>query len=165
MHSADAWMAELFRAHYQPLSAYVKRRMRHVETEDLVQDAFLHFMRSGDPERLSQPRSYLFKIASNLIVDSHRKRRRREQHILEDVDLDNLSGVNGHTGAAETAMQASFIKIQLDELSKPCRDVYVMHQIEGKTCHEIATHLAVSPRTVNRMMARAVSKMSVAARH
>jgi RNA polymerase sigma factor (sigma-70 family) len=166
MNSANARVADLFRAHYRPLSAYVKRRLRHGETEDLVQDAFLHFMRSGDPARLSQPRSYLFRIASNLIVDSQRKQRRREQHILEDVDIDNLSvAQGGHNGPAEAVMQASFVKMQLKELSQPCREVYVMYQIEGKTCHEIATHLAVSPRTVNRMMTRAVDQLSIAPCH
>lgn len=163
MNSSDGMLAALYRDQYRPLSAYVRRRLRRGETDDFVQEAFLHLLRSGDPERLSHPRSYLYQIVSNLIVDSQRKGRHREQRLVEDVDVDNLPlERSDHRQAADAMMRASFVQIKLREMPEKCRAVYLMHQIEGKTCSEIAEQLDISPRTVNRMMNRVASEFCVA---
>ena len=156
-------VAALYRDQYRPLSAFVRRRLRHGEADDVVQEAFLHLLRSGDPARLARPRSYLYQIASNLIIDLHRKQRRCELRLVEDIDVDSLSGARSdHRHASDAMMQASFVDIQLRKLPAKCRAVYVMHRFEGKTCGEIAEQLDISPRTVNRMMSRAEVEFCVA---
>jgi RNA polymerase sigma-70 factor (ECF subfamily) len=111
---------------------------------------------------LAQPRSYLFQIASNLIVDSYRKRRHREQRLAEDVDFDDAHGARmDHRQAEDAMMRASFVRIQLRDMPEQRRAVYVMHQIEGRTCNEIAERLDISPRTVNRMMNRATEDLGM----
>lgn len=162
MSNFSGAVAALYRDQYRPLTAYVRRRLRSGEADDVVQEAFLHLLRSGDPARLAQPRSYLFQIASNLIVDSYRKRRHREQRLAEDVDVDDAYGARmDHRQPEDAMMRASFVRIHLRDMPEQRRAVYVMHQIEGRTCSEIAETLDISTRTVNRMMSRATEDLGV----
>jgi len=162
MDSDSGIVAALYRDQYRRLSAYVRRRLRCGEADDVVQEAFLHLLRSGDPTRLAQPRSYLYQIASNLIADTRRKQRHNEWRLVEDVDVDSLSEARSdHRQVADAMMRVSFVQMRLRELPEKCRTAYLMHQVEGKTCSEIAEQLDISPRTVNRMMSRAADELCV----
>lgn len=159
MNSVTNAVAALYRDEHRPLTAYVRRRLGGEEADDVVQDAFVNLLRSGDPARLTQPRSYLYRIASNLIVDHCRKRQRNDGALPNEVDVDSVAAAD-HRDLSDVAMRASFLQLYLRELPETCRTVYLMRQVDGMTCREIADDLDISPRTVNRMMSRAADKLS-----
>jgi RNA polymerase sigma factor (sigma-70 family) len=163
MSSADDMVERLYRAESRALETFARRRLGAAEAGDLVQEAFLNFLlRRRDSAEVERPRSYLYRIAANLIVDRMRRRGRSSKAFAEEVDLENeaASPIN-HRIAADAMMQASFIQIYLDELPETCRNVYLLHQVKGFTCREISENLDISLRTVNRMMNRAIEGLGV----
>jgi RNA polymerase sigma-70 factor (ECF subfamily) len=155
----------LYHAHQRPLTAYVRRRVRREDADDIVQETFLHFWRHGDVSGLAHPRSYLYRVAANLIVDLYRRRRRGDQNIVDDVDVEAMSSTApDHRRVADSMMQVSLVQVHLGDLPPRCRTVYLMHQLDGWTYQEIADRLKVSLRTVNREMFDASAKLGVVAR-
>ncbi len=76
----DAEFEVFHRATVNGLRAYTVRVLGNATwADDIVQDAYLRFLRSRpSSDAPAQRRAYLFRIASNLIVD-HWRRRRPEQ--------------------------------------------------------------------------------------
>jgi DNA-directed RNA polymerase specialized sigma24 family protein len=52
---------------------FARRRVGRQEAEDVVRDAYLHFVQRGTAATLEQPRAYLIRTAANLAVDFARK--------------------------------------------------------------------------------------------
>ena len=74
----------LYRQTAGPLRAYVVRTMGVTHADDIVQETFLRVLRTpaptADPKEL---RAYLFRIASNLMIDHWR----RHKHETDVVDM------------------------------------------------------------------------------
>ena len=68
---------ELVRRHQRVLFSFVRRQVRdHATAEDLLQRTFIRMLTGiGHYRHQGRLRSWLFRIAHNLIVDDHRKQR------------------------------------------------------------------------------------------
>ena len=164
MNSVSDAIATLYRNEHRPLTAYVRRRLGSEEADDVVQESFVNLLRSGDLARLMQPRSYLYRIASNLIVDRCRRRRREDDSFSDEADVDTVTAAD-HYVVSDAVMRASFLQMFLRELPETFRTVYLMRRVDGMTCREIADDLDISPRTVNRMISRVADKLSASRLH
>jgi RNA polymerase sigma-70 factor (ECF subfamily) len=152
----------LYRDHYRSLSVYVRRRLGFGDVDDTVQEIFVNLLRSGEVERLSRPRSYLYRIASNLIVDQQRRRSRVDDQTIYGVDFDSIPHTpNDPCLASEAVARSSLFQIRLADLPEACRSAYLMHHLEGMTCREIAARLEISPRTVNRLIRQALDELGM----
>ncbi len=80
--------AVLVERHLEPIHAFIRRMTRNADdAEDLAQETFLRVWRnagSWQPRRVKFT-TWLYRIARNLCVDAHRRRRD-----VEDVDVDSL---------------------------------------------------------------------------
>lgn len=83
----EAAFARLYRLTARPIRAYLLRSCGDLElANDLLQETYFRFLKSGftgndDGHR----RSYLFRIATNLLTD-HYRRRRPETHVVPEKD-------------------------------------------------------------------------------
>ena len=55
------------------MHGFARRRVGRQEAEDVVRDAYLHFVQRGTAATLEQPRAYLIRTAANLAGDFARK--------------------------------------------------------------------------------------------
>lgn len=154
MSVSDKLITDLFRSHSRDLSKFARRRVGFQEAEDIVQDTYLRLLGEGNVSDLEHPRSYLFRVASNLIVDMRRKTRVRSDHHVDGVDFDhmnhNLNGMpTSHT------IDIIILKRCVAILPPLCRSVFLLHKCYGLTYPEIAARLNISLRTVNRSMFKA----------
>ncbi|HEY3161725.1 MAG TPA: sigma-70 family RNA polymerase sigma factor [Vicinamibacterales bacterium] len=129
------------------LRAYVYRVIGPVpDVEDIVQEAYLRMLRAdlpfGDEEHL---RRYLYKVASNLIVDRWR-RGRHEQG--EEMMREPASPRPRYEDDAAVA------KI-FAELKPRDRALLWLAYVEGESHEEIASSLGVGRRGVKVMLFRA----------
>lgn len=90
-HSVDdLTFRQIHAATAQPLRRYAVRTLGSVAAgDDIVQETYLRAL-SGKtfPVDPNQARAYLFRIASNLIVDAWRRQRRMALHVeAEDVGM------------------------------------------------------------------------------
>ncbi len=148
---------QIFDRHYEALLRYLRRRLDgQDEASDLAQEAYLRLCRQQDLEKLQgRERSYLFKVATNLLRDRHRRRviRKSAQQValekaLRPVAVDEESPQR----LLEHKQTLAVIKKTLLTMDPKLRRVFLMRRLRLTSYREIAGKLGVSERTVERHM-------------
>jgi RNA polymerase sigma-70 factor, ECF subfamily len=148
----------LFTKYYDPLCHYADKILNDMDqAEDLVQEFFYHFWKNRETLRLKLSlNAYLYKSIRNnaLHYIEHLAIRKRyaEQvfnefqdtipaHLQTDVELNDLDKV---------------INTTLQQLPQRCSRIFRMNRFEGKKYREIAEILAISVKTVEADMGKAL---------
>lgn len=148
----------LFRSWYSSLIRYAFRGARSLElAEDLVQECFMVLYRDlRHGKKIDNPKAWTLCVVRREIVKHERNKRSRRTQTEAPAVLDALPGRDcGEEDAAA----------ELDELLQLCsiltrREEEVVHlRMHGHTYREIATHLGISPNSVNTLLARAIRKL------
>lgn len=128
------------------LRAYVYRVVGNAsDADDIVQEAFLRMLRADVPAHDEHLRRYLYRVASNLIVDRWRHRRHEQG---EDVMPEQTSARPRYEDDAAVA------KV-FGELKSRDRALLWLAYVEGESHEEIASSLGVGRRGVKVMLFRA----------
>jgi RNA polymerase sigma-70 factor (ECF subfamily) len=150
----------LYQAHAHELHGFARRRVGRQEAEDVVQDAYLHLLQKEGFETLEHPRAFLFRIASNLAVDSVRKTKTRSRYAEDQIGFLCLGeAASGPEAAIEGVILAQRLQAYLGELPGTCRAAFLLNLVEDLTHAEIAGRLGVSIRTVDRHMVKALDHL------
>lgn len=134
---------------YRPLVVrYIYRKLNGcMETEDLVQDAFLRLLEYRSMLRPETVRSFLYTIVRNLVTD-YLRRHYKKQEVMACM----CEGLSASVEDMESAVMAKDLSCQeekrVNQLSPKVRTVYSMSRFEGKTTLEIAEELSIPKRTV-----------------
>jgi RNA polymerase sigma-70 factor (ECF subfamily) len=124
--------------------------------DDLMQDAYYRFLRSGfasDDER--HCKNYLYRIATNLLRDHFRRRRRVGERTVE------LDG-----GAELPAPPAAPPDLELDlgpllaRLKPRDRQLLWLAHVEGQSHEEVAATLGIRTASVRSMLFRARGRLA-----
>ena len=129
------------------LRAYVFRVIGHAsDADDIVQEAFLRMLRTELPSKDEEHlRRYLYRVASNLIVDRWRRRKFEEGGEMKQEPA---------LPRPHYEDDATVAKI-FDELKPRDRALLWLAYVEGESHDEIATSLGVGRRGVKVMLFRA----------
>jgi RNA polymerase sigma factor (sigma-70 family) len=142
------------------LRSFIQRRVPDpADAEDILQDVFYELVLAY---RLMQPiqqvSAWLFRVARNRIIDSFRKKRPEalpDQQALEIEDgefftLEELlpSADAGPDAAFARAMLLEEIDAALEELPEEQREVFIAHEIEGRSFKELAAETGISINTL-----------------
>ena len=139
------------------LRRFVRPRVATPEdAEDVIQDAYLRVLRYSARQQVKDRERLLFSVAKNLAVDSHRRHRARQRTIASCALL--FHGASEGPAAEEMAdlwQRLSQIETAISSLPPRCRQVFLMHRLEGMSYGQIARACAISPSAVEKHMARA----------
>ncbi len=147
------------KGHRRPLLEFIKRRIRNgSDAEDVLQDVFYQLAASYSVlEPIENLTAWLFTVARNRITDRYRKRRNvtwpqeREEAgqngpmSLEEVLFDPEDGPDR---AYFRSMVWTELGAALDDLPDEQRDVFVWHELEGRSFREIAEWTGVPVNTL-----------------
>lgn len=148
----------IFREHASALHIYLIGRVRSAEeAEDIVQETFLKLHSAGNAQDIKRPRAFLFRVATNIMIDHIRRRRSRisETHIngiVEEQAGDDIS-IEDKISSRDFAVA---FKNAIVELPPRRRQVIVMHKILHKSYGEIAAELGITRSMVEQHMTRAL---------
>jgi RNA polymerase sigma-70 factor (ECF subfamily) len=150
-----AWMAE-----YGPaLRRYFRRSVGAGEAEDLVQEVFLAMQVRGAHEEVENASGYLFRIAANLLA----KRKQREPwHWDRHAGLEGVYEPREEINPERTLIARQAAAGVLDALKAlPPRtaEAFLLHRFEEMTYAAIATHMGVSVKAVEALIARAMKRV------
>ena len=140
---------ELFRRHAVFVARFLTRLgAKPQEIDDLVQEVFLvAHRRGGWQPGPAQPTTWLAEVALRVASGERKKTRRRDARIaLEESDA-AAPGPSpfDRTSAGE---QLSRVQQALDQLPLEQRGVFVLFELEGQSCDEIAAGLGIPVGTV-----------------
>ena len=138
---------------------------RHVadrgDAEDILQEVFFEFVeayRMLKPIELAS--AWLFRVARNRIVDLFRKKRAGSLNdpvgVGEDGEALVLEDLLPSSDAGPDAAYARSVLVEdledaLDELPEDQREVFIAHEIEGRSFKELAAESGLS---VNKLLSR-----------
>lgn len=125
------------------------------DAEDILQDVFYEFVQAYRlPEPIEQVGAWLFRVARNRIIDRFRKK--KEQPLPEWLDddatdywLDDvLPPVDGPETAYAREILLKELQDALTELPPDQRDVFIAHELQGRSFEELATESGVKISTL-----------------
>ncbi|HUI11369.1 MAG TPA: sigma-70 family RNA polymerase sigma factor, partial [Bacteroidota bacterium] len=130
----------------EKLLGFIRRRVRtDSQAEDILQDVFAQLLTSYDlAAPLEQMTGWLYTVARNRIIDWYRKRRPADRALEEVIDDGSLtlgdmvpSDAGGPDEGYDRDVIAEELTEALEELPAKQREVFVMHEIEGRSFNEI----------------------------
>jgi RNA polymerase sigma factor (sigma-70 family) len=145
------------------LGNFIRRRIRDpMEAEDLLQDVLRELVEAYRlPEPIEQVGAWLFRVARNRLIDRFRRNSRRpsadfpgaadesaQEHRL-NIELPALDQGPEALYARSIVLEA--LQRALDELPADQRDVFVAHELEGRSFKQMAEE---SGSPVNTLLAR-----------
>jgi RNA polymerase sigma-70 factor (ECF subfamily) len=123
---------DVFERHHLVVFRFLRRMTDDASlAEDLTQEVFLRVVRSFESyEDRSRERSWVFRIARNLLADRHRERERSPH----DVPLDEAY-VTRHmpTQGLRVALQQALAGLAVDD-----REAFLLREVGGLSYDEIA---------------------------
>ena len=139
---------------------FIRRRVRsEADAEDILQDVFYQLAATDSvAEPIEQLTSWLFTVARNKIIDWYR-RKKPESLQVESSEDDTRLGLaellldprqNPDDVYARSLLWDEFADA-LDDLPDNQREVFMMHEFEGKSFKEIA---AITGEPVNTLLSR-----------
>ena len=159
MMEQDRQIADVIAKEQPRLRSFIRRRVpNEADAEDLLQEVFFELVRA---HRLLLPidfvTGWLYRVARNRITDLFRKKRPQafsegalETNEGELLELDDL------LPAREGGPEAEYLrKLLLDELRQAVaelpaeqREIFVAHEIEGRSFKELAAETGVNVNTL-----------------
>jgi RNA polymerase sigma factor (sigma-70 family) len=155
----DQPIAEVVKREQSRLRNFIRRRVPDPrDAEDILQDVFYQLVEAN---RLLMPiehvTGWLFRVARNRITDLFRQKRPEPlgQAIVADDgdDLQQLEELLPSPEAGPEALYARAVLLEeleqaVDELPEEQREVFVAHELEGRSFKEMAAESGVSVNTL-----------------
>lgn len=149
------------------LGSFIRRRVPDpADAEDILQDVFYELVNAYRlPASIEQVSAWLFRVARNRIIDRFRKKREKSVSEFPDSPVGEVEGEDidyrldlalPSTEAGPEALYARSVLLMslqraLEELPDNQREVFVAHELEGRSFKEMA---AQSGTPVNTLLAR-----------
>lgn len=147
----------LFDEVYPPLFRYCHRLTADTDAaEDVAQETFIRFLDKRPAYPKDGIRSWMFRVATNLIRDRARKESNRARILAGFPPPDPEQGPEGRVEREETVQG---VRRALATLSQRDREMLILRQ-EGFSYKEIALVLEVAPASVGTLLARALKRFA-----
>src|SRR6185295_9510901 len=154
LKTSDSSFIELFAESRQALHRYIRRFVRSGETaKEIAQEAFLRTYR--ERESVITLRAFLFSTARNLAANEIRHRR--------TVERDAFAAADELQAAAEyESLESGFLRDErnrlvqqaIDRLPSQCRAAFTLRVFHEYSYQEVADHLGISVKTVEKHISR-----------
>jgi RNA polymerase sigma factor (sigma-70 family) len=156
----DQRISEVVKREQSRLRNFIRRRVPDPrDAEDILQDVFYELVEAN---RLLMPiehvTGWLFRVARNRITDLFRKKRPESFSATavaneEDDELLQLEDLLPSPDVGPEALYARNVlldelELAVDELPQEQREVFVAHELEGRSFKEMAAETGVSVNTL-----------------
>jgi RNA polymerase sigma factor (sigma-70 family) len=155
----DQRISEVVKREGSRLRNFIRRRVADPgDAEDILQDVFYRLVEAN---RLLMPidhvTGWLFRVARNRITDLFRKKQPENfsDTALQDAEGEKLQ-IEDLLPSPDAGPEALYLRqvlldeleLALDELPEDQREVFVAHELEGRSFKELAAETGVSVNTL-----------------
>jgi RNA polymerase sigma factor (sigma-70 family) len=154
----DQRITETVRRERSRLRNFIRRRVRDEgEGEDILQDVFSELVEAYRLMKpIEQAGAWLFRVARNRIIDRFRKKRPETLSSLQPAHEDEPLILEELLASPDAGPEASYartvlmeqIESALDELPEEQLQVFVAHEIEGRSFRELAAETGLNVNTL-----------------
>jgi RNA polymerase sigma factor (sigma-70 family) len=142
----EAALHDAIDGHEKRLLAFIGRRIRdEVEAKDISQEVFVEFLAAYDVGvAIESLGAWLVRVAQNKIIDRFRRKKTEAEYREEALEIEEQIAANDFE-VREAILAA------LGSLPQEQRDVFMKHELEGKSFEEIAKE---SGENINTLLSR-----------
>ena len=155
-----AWMAREIVPHERAVRLWLARHWRHVDAEDVIQEAYCRVAGLVCVDHIDNPVGYFHRTAHAVATDMMRRAGKINFVALTQNDW---SDVIDHGPLVDRVMEAdqelARVKGLLATLSDTCRRAIELRRIEGLSRKETAARLGVSESDVKNHLVRGLQKV------
>ena len=155
----DQRISDVVNREHTRLRNFIRRRVPDpLDADDILQDVFYELVEAN---RLLMPiehvTGWLFRVARNRITDLFRKKKpepfTETNRLDEDGAMLNIEDLLPSPDAGPDALYARTVlldelELALDELPEEQREVFIAHEMEGRTFKELAAKSGVGVNTL-----------------
>lgn len=143
---------QIFDEHREELLRYLRAHGAGDAAEDLLQELWMRFVASPTGP-IAAPRNYLYRAATNLMIDRRRSEMQAQRRELEWSGLtDRLPGSAANDPGPERDLdgrrQLALVEAELAKLPRRAVSIFRQHRIDGRTQREIAAAMGLSASTI-----------------
>jgi RNA polymerase sigma factor (sigma-70 family) len=156
----DERISDAVRTEQTRLRNFIRRRVPDSsDAEDILQDVFYELVETyRSMETIEQMGAWLFRVARNRIIDLFRKK--RPVLLADEIDVSSAEDEggpweellpSGDAGPEEVLLRSAMLEEledALDELPDEQRQVFLAHEIEGRSFKEISEETGVGVNTL-----------------
>ena len=145
-------LQQVFEENRESLLRYLRAHGAGDSAEDLLQELWLKAVsHAGGP--VASPRNYLFRAATNLMIDHRRsesqgRRRDDEWSSLADRLGNSVANDPGPDRGLDAQRRLSVVEQELQKLPPRALAIFREHRLEGRTQRDIAAQFGISASTV-----------------
>ncbi|GEC15756.1 RNA polymerase sigma factor [Nitrobacter winogradskyi] len=151
-------IGQLIESHYFELRSFARRKLRNATlAEDVVQEACLR-VASARNEEIANPRAFLYRVVSNLVIDHQRKAQRHE--LVAEWSVDEVEIIDESADAERQLVarqRLALLSKAIAELPPRCRECFVLRRFDGLDYDEIARHMGISRNMVSKHLRLAIA--------
>jgi RNA polymerase sigma-70 factor (ECF subfamily) len=147
------WVQQHVFPHERQMRAWFqKRAIADDEIDEAIQEAYYRIAKLDDVAQIANPGGYFFAIARNNLI--HRLKRKPVVPLEAIADLDGAElGMPGWSEAAvDLRLSAARVKAMIDKLPERCRRIVELRKIENWSQKEIAEHLGITEKAVEKQV-------------
>ena len=142
----------VFEENREQLLRYLRAHGAGDAAEDLLQELWLKAA-SSPAGPIASPKSYLFRAATNLMIDRRRseaqaQRRDREWSSLADRLPDSAASDPGAEREIDGRVKLAMVEGELARLPQRAVAIFRAHRIDGRTQRQIASEMGLSSSTI-----------------
>jgi RNA polymerase sigma-70 factor (ECF subfamily) len=154
----DTWAAH-YAEHSSSVRAYLGARVSSKElAEDLLQQTFLRLVQRANRASIENPWAYIRATASHVLADHYRSSQARQAGKFVEFSEEQHEGRDATPGRwLQTQEQMGQLERALGTLSKQVRRSFILSRVNGHTYAEIGEILSISPRTVEKHVAKGLA--------
>ena len=158
---AEQNMVMLGRRYRPALMAYFVRRIRNpAEAEDLTQEVLARLVELPAAE-LEAPDAYIFRIASNLLRDRHRRLQVRDAWRNDAIhQADHAADYVDPLRLLEGRETLGLVSQALAELSQRSREILLLFRLERMRKRDIAGSFGISVSAVDKHLIKATAHLT-----
>ncbi len=142
-----------------------------VDVDDLLQDLYLKVASTDGSILVREPRAYLYRLASNLMMDRWRSSRRTAARDAAWREVTHISGATEDIDDAPSAElvvagreRFAALMSALGALPQKTQTIFRLHKFDGRSYAEVAHDLGVSRSTVEKHMMDALKTLAAKVR-
>lgn len=155
-----AGISTLYREHHGWLHEILRRKLGDAhQAADFAQETFLRLLSAGTESNdlpMREPRAYLRTIANRLVVD-HWRRLEIERAYLDVLKTHPEATWPSEESRLMIVESLEQIAQMLDRLKPLVRETFLLAQMDGLSCPQIAQRTGKSVATVERYLAQALT--------